>query len=371
MWIKAYHPKQNTAVRRSVFLACSAFNLISVYLVIYLAGKFAENQYITEQGVVLITFLLTGIQVGQAVGVQVYISKTSSPAVALIVCLFALVVEDQFQVAEVLKNFLLTGIGAICGYFLSYKVAFNLTSQNKWKFQALTSLRYVAIGVSVVLLILSRMLSATTLMVTVLAITLLLTIASGSNEGVTNFSLRRIFFGLVTVLSGILLSLVYRNDINIVRDLYAGTTDFSAIHNMLIAFSIVVAAAGFIVTNFLYTKINDQSGDPLLFTRRVFSLAYGALLLIFFVALPVDSSFTKMVACTLIAIVCPVFSAFLHLKAKSYVVYLIGAGSLAIIMFVVRHWLGLSPLDAFLLYNLTTLSLLYVVSIFYMAGVKK
>jgi hypothetical protein len=38
---------------------------------------------------------------------------------------------------------------------------------------------------------------------------------------------------------------------------------------------------------------------------------------------------------------------------------------------VVRQWLDMSPLDAFLLYNLTTLSSLYAVSIFYMAGIKQ
>lgn len=371
MWIKVYHPERNTAVRRLVFLACSAFNLISVYLVIYLAGKLTETQHITEQGVVLITFMLTGIQVGQAVGVQVYISKTPSPATALIICLLLLIVASQLQVVEVLKNFVLTGVGAICGYFLSYRVAFNLTNQNKWRFQALTSIRYVAIGISVILLILSRVLSATTLISTVVVITLLLTIASSSSENTVSFSSKKMYFGLVTILSGILLSLVYRNDINIVRDLYSGTADFTAIHNMLIAFSVVVAGAGFVVTNYVYTRIVDQDGAPLLFSRKTFSFVYGALLVMFFVALPVSSLYIKIVACTSIAIACPVFSAFLHLKAKSYVVYVIGACSLAFIMFVVRQWLAMSPLDAFLLYNLTTLSLLYVVSVFYMAGIKQ
>ncbi|RKS28657.1 hypothetical protein BJ917_1555 [Pseudomonas sp. WPR_5_2] len=371
MWIKAYHPRQNTAVRRLVFLACSAFNLISVYLVIFLAGKLTETQHVTEQGVVLLTFMLTGIQVGQAVGVQVYISKTQSPVIALMACLLALIVMSQLQVVEIFKNFILTGIGAICGYFLSYRVAFNLTSQNKWKFQALTSIRYVVIGLSVILLILSRVLSATTLIVTVVAVTIALTLVSSSSERINAPSQKKMFLGLVTILSGIVLSLIYRNDINIVRDLYSGTQEFSAVHNMLIAFSVVVAGAGFIVTNYIYTKINDQENTPRIFTKQIFSLAYGALLLMFFVALPALSPYIKIVAATLIAITCPVFSAFLHLKAKSNIVYVIGACSLLVVMFVVRQWLGMSPLDAFLLYNLTTLSLLYAVSLFFMAGIEQ
>lgn len=371
MWIKAYHPKQSIAVRRLVFLACSAFNLISVYLVIFLAGKLIETQHVTEQGVVLVTFMLTGIQVGQAVGVQVYISKTPSPVIALIICLLVLMVMSQLQVAETFKNFILTGVGAICGFFLSYRVAFNLTSENKWKFQALTSVRYMTIGVSVIFLILSRMLSASSLIITVVAITVLLTFASNSSERITSSPPKKIYLGLITILSGIVLSLIYRNDINIVRDLYSGSANFSTIHNMLIAFSVVVAGAGFIVTNYIYTKISDQDNAPRIFNKKAFSFAYGALLLIFVVALPMLSLGIKVLASTLIAITCPVFSAFLHLKAKSNIVYVIGACSLIMIMFVVRQWLDMSPLDAFLLYNLTTLSSLYAVSIFYMAGIKQ
>lgn len=371
MWIKAYHPKRNTAVRRTVFLACSAFNLVSVYLVIYLAGKLTGSQHITEQGVVLVTFLLTGVQVGQAVGVQVYISKTPSPAFILVLCLLLLIVASQLHMGSMLENFVLTGIGALCGYFLSYKVACNLTSQDKWKFQALTSVRYIAIGACILVLILSHALSVTSLIAAVVVITALLSIASGFKEPLGWQSAKNAYVGLVTILSGIALSLVYRNDINIVRDLYAGTDDFTLMHNLLIAFSVVVAVAGFVVTNFVYTKINDGGGAPILFNVKVFSIAYGVLSLSFLVALPVLSPYIKIVACTLIAITCPVFSAFLHLKSKSNVVYVIGAGSLILVMFVMRQWLGVSPLNAFLVYNVTTLSCLYVVSIYFMAGTKQ
>lgn len=372
MWIKAYHPTQNTAVRRSVFLACSAFNLVSVYLVVYLAGKLTGSQHITEQGVVLVTFLLTGVQVGQAVGVQQYISRTPSPAFALIVCLLSLIVISQLYLDTMLQNFILTGIGAICGYFLSYKVAYNLTSQDKWRFQALTSIRYIIIGVCILVLILSRTLSVTALIATVVITTGLLSIASNSKERIesTSPSPKKMYVGLITILSGIGLSLIYRNDINIVRDLYSGTGDFTVIHNLLIVFSVVTAGAGFVVTNYVYTKINDRGGAPLLFNRKTFSIVYALLLLTFLIALPVLSVYVKIIACTLIAIVCPVFSAFLHLKSKSNIVYVIGAGSLILVMFVMRQWLGISPLNAFLVYNLTTLSCLYVVSVYCMTGVK-
>lgn len=370
MWIKAYHPTQNSAVRRSVFFACSAFNLVSVYLVIYLAGKLTGSQHISEQGVVLVTFLLTGVQVGQAVGVQVYISKTPSPAFALIICLLMLIVASQLNIDSMLENFVLTGVGAICGYFLSYKVAYNLTSQNKWKFQALTSIRYITLGACILVLIWCRLLSGAGLIATVVIITGLLSIISNSQSRTGASSPKKMYLGLITILSGIGLSLVYRNDINIVRDLYSGTEDFTIIHNLLIAFSVVVAGAGFVVTNYVYTKINDRDGAPLLFNAKTFSIAYGVLLLVFLIALPLLSVYVKIVACTLIAIVCPVFSAFLHLKSKSNVVYVIGASSLILVMFVIRQWLGISPLNAFLVYNLATLSCLYVVSVYCMAGIK-
>ncbi|WP_085723044.1 hypothetical protein [Pseudomonas sp. R37(2017)] len=317
------------------------------------------------------TFLLTGIQVGQTVGVQVYISKTASPAFILIVCLGLLTAASQFRIGSMFENFILTGIGAICGYFLSYKVAFNLTSQDKWKFQALTSIRYITIGACVLILILTRTLSVPALIATVVMITGLLSIMNNSRERAVLPASKNIYMGLVTIFSGIALSLVYRNDINIVRDLYSGTVDFELVHNLLIAFSVVAAAAGFIVTNFVYTRFNDGDGALGLFNVKTFSFAYGLLLLGFFVAMPLFSFYVKILASTLIAITCPVFSAFLHLKSKSNIVYVIGAGSLVFAMFVLRPWLGMSPINAFLIYNMITLSCLYCVSVFCMAGSKQ
>lgn len=371
MWIKVYHPKQNTVVRQLIFLACSAFNLLSVYLVLYLAGRLSEAEYIAEQGVVMVTFLLTGIQVGQTVGVQTYISKTPSPVLALVLSLLLLMVASQLQIDDMLKSFVLTSIGAVCGYFLSYKVAFNLTSQDKWKFQALTSIRYIAIGASIILLILNRLLSATTLIATVVVATTLLTATNRPKERSISVTPKKMYVGLLTIFSGILLSLIYRNDVNIVRSLYSGMEEFASIHNMLIAFSVVVAGSGFIVTNYVYTKINDRAGAPLLFNKTVFSVAYSLLLVICVVALSILSPYLKTAACAIVASACPVFSAFLHLKAKSSIVYAIGGCSLLMIMFVIRQALDMSPLNAFLLYNLTTLSLLYVVSVYCMSSAKK
>lgn len=368
MWIEAYHPRRHTAVRRAVFLACSAFNLVSVYLVIYLAGRLTGSHYITEQSVVSVTFLLTGIQVGQAVGVQVYVSKTASPGIILAVCLGVLVAASQLLTGSMVENFILTGIGAICGYFLSHKVAFNLTSQNKWKFQALTSFRYMTIGACILILILTRALSVPTLIATAVVITGLLSVISRSEEQVGLPASQNIYLGLATIFSGIALSLIYRNDINIVRDLYAGTSDFELIHNLLIAFSVVAAGAGFVVTNFVYTRINDGDGAPGLFNLRTFTCAYVVLGIAFVLAFNTLSPHLKILASAVIAITCPVFSAFLHLKSKSYVVYVIGAGSLLIAMFTLRPWLNLSPLDAFLIYNVMTLSCLYCVSVFCMVG---
>lgn len=368
MWIEAYHPRRHTAVRRAVFLACSAFNLVSVYLVIYLAGRLTGAHYITEQEVVSVTFLLTGIQVGQAVGVQVYVSKTASPGMILVICLGGLVAASQLLTGSMVENFLLTGIGAICGYFLSHKVAFNLTSQNKWKFQALTSFRYMTIGTCILILILARALSVPTLIVTAVVITGLLSVISRSEEQGGLPASKNIYLGLATIFSGIALSLIYRNDINIVRDMYAGTADFELVHNLLIAFSVVAAGAGFIVTNFVYTRINDGDGAPGLFNVKTFSLAYVVLAIGCVLAFYTFSPQVKIFAAALIAITCPVFSAFLHLRSKSYIVYVIGAGSLLFAMFLLRPWLDLSPLNAFLIYNLITLSSLYGVSVFCMVG---
>lgn len=332
----------------------------------------------TEAAILAITILVVGVQVGQSVALQTSVSSDPPrgySSAGWIITAIGLTYLFFFNGPAFLNQAVMTLIGAVLGYRSGIRAMPLLMPGTRVLYQSTFALRntlwflatvLVALTAGITPFLATVCLLASYGLTDILAERTLLQFVSRTPSIVTTGTAHAKSMWLVPIF-GALASLLYRNDVNIVRSSYIGSHHFLEAHVGLVVYGAVGALGGVLITQLLYPRLRANAGDTHFIRARVRRLSAVHLLLsavVTSIAYATGVSQTSVPTAISIAVFCsigtPWVSALVHFERKSTTVYTVGIVAVGALVLLLS--LGVLPVIALQLYGLLTQALIWTAS---------
>jgi hypothetical protein len=321
--------------RRMRFLMALGANwgaLIALQIVPALISE--RRPQVEEQDVLFLTLLIVGLQVGQTVAVQTTVGFKSSRrmvAVATGVAVFAGVALSSQMGPDALVGFGATVFGAALGYLAGVSATPLLIPGKRTLYQALFATRNVIWLLVICALAIGPGLDARSIVLAVTAAHIATDVIARRWTGARTREFGASPSGAGLALVGVLASLAYRNDVNLVRASLLGTEHFQWAHMALVGYGFTVAGSGLLVSQIVYPILRqnplqlDRQRRSLMRLATPLGIGTALLLAATFATGTLNSSPLVGIAVAVIAsLASPWLSAILHFEGRSLAVYILG-----------------------------------------------
>jgi len=336
------------------FVFFSLFNLLFVYGFLFSLGVLSKFNFISNDEVVAVSVFVSSMQLSQAVAHQSVVSNRfiSCKYISFIAFFFFVLaatiyfIQTKFKIEE-LNNIVLPAIlGIACTIKFGFYSGVVLVQTGARSFQKILFSRNIVIYPLFFLLSFLKM-GIEFLYFSGFLINYFFSKTECHVFSVNNFSqssaMSEATGSIWVFLLGLFSSLVYRNDINIIRQFVVGSENFFIWHYFLILFSLVSALIGFIITNFFYTKRRACLSFLIsLLTNNYIILFLFSLIFSVFL---IDNVLILMLLSVVFLCVNSMLSAELHIKALSSIVYSVALISFSLFLFFPSYVFGFSRTD--------------------------
>lgn len=350
----------STRVSKILFVGATGFNFVSIYGFLLILGWFNGAGIIDDSDVLELALTITAMQVGQSVGTQAYLGGSSLPVIIYWVW-SAFLVLLLFLWGGISVNFIAIVNASVSGFYVAQYACKYLDVTNKWKYQLVLAIRAGLFYAIVSTLIYLERYSFALGQVVLLFVSawMVIPLSKLVESGFTKNAVSSVALGL-------LLSQIYRNDVNYVRAVYEGLSEFNGVSQALVFYSFAVAISGFFVTNFVYTRVNEINWAAWRFKKNV-SIASMVIIVVTAIAGLCIPGKIYYVVVAFPAMFPALISSYLHSISLSWFVYVAGALGAALGYF--SHSIGwVSRVEiAFSLY-ISFLVFMLVVAYLVMAG---